>query len=116
MNIDKTKIAFATLMVICILLSIYIVVNNTSKSTTWEEFEHTGYIKEFILYNQFPDQELYIGFVDGNWTLVNVNHFWTYTQLININTSLPVTINYKKNGLYHVKVTNLDGYYNEAEE
>ena len=115
-KMNKTKIAFGTLMLICILIAVYTVVNHNSNRAEWEEYEHTGYIKEFILYNQFPDQELYIGFVDGNWTLVNVNYFWTYTQLINLNTTMPVTITYKQNKVYHVKVTDIDGYYNEVEE
>ena len=116
MKINKTQAAFGTLMLVCILISVYIVINHNNNRVYWEEYEHTGYVKEFILYNQFPDQELYIGFTDGNWTLVNDNYFWTYTQLINLNTTMPVTISYKKNGFNHIKVTDINGYYDEVEE
>ena len=117
----KTKINkpltlfFISIIAISFILGA-IILPSYFNSKEWKQHTATGYIKEFTLYNTFPDNSLYIGFTDGKYILVTENRFWTYTQLINLNTSEPVDIIYKQNLNHKIVITQVNGYYYEESE
>ena len=90
-----------------ILLVSYAFLDIYIKRNLWEKKEMSGYITEIRFYNHFPENECYIKFDDGQYLVVNVNHFFAYTILSQINDSY-VTLHYKENGLNDVRLLSVE--------
>jgi len=104
------KMVLCASILIVILMSIYVAHANY-RSQTWESKEVRGIVKEFQLYNDFPNLEVFIYFTDASYLHVTSNPFWTYSQLINLNLTQPITVHYKINLNHKIRVTNIEGFY-----
>lgn len=112
------KLEFITIIsiVLIVILAAVWVAYDFHKKTVWKYKVIDGYIIEYELYNDFPNQELLIYFSDGNYLHVTGNPFWAYSQVINLNLSQSTIINYKENLNHNIRVVNVEGYYFEVEE
>jgi len=90
------------LSMFCVGISYYFI-DTHLKENTWETKTKTGIINELILYNHFPNTELFISFVGGDALLITQNHLNAYSYLSQIDDSL-VEIKYKENGYHWVYV------------
>jgi hypothetical protein len=79
----------------------------TTKESSWREKEITGYLRDVQLITTFPNEGVYVMFMDGDFLFVNVNYFWTYSQLHTIDPTNEVKITYEINGMSSVKVTHI---------
>jgi hypothetical protein len=108
-----TLIIFLTL-VLSILGSCFWIFNDiTTKESTWREKEITGYLRDVQLITTFPNEGVYIMFMDGNFTFVTENYFWTYSQLHTIDPTNQVKITYEINGMSRVRVTHIQELSND---
>lgn len=98
---------FMISLLICVAIGGYIMIVNNINQSTWTTRYSEGYIDEMILYNQFPDNELYIRYTDGNYTLIHGNPFWTHAQLSVSNFSNMINITYQVNGYGFARALNV---------
>ena len=112
--LKKETIIFIIIATLASLPVIYVVHTDIIKETSWTSHTLSGNIKEFTLYNSFPDNSLYIAFTNGKHIVVTENRFWAYTQLINLNTSSPVNITYKQNENNKILVTSINAFYYDS--
>jgi len=102
---NRWMVLFIVAIISCAGAGSYIFYNDYSQQNDWTTHNITGRIVGMQLYNQFPTIELYIAMSNGNYTLVNVNPFWTHAQLVNYDQSKIIKITYKENSAGAVKVT-----------
>jgi len=112
MEIKLTKvhvkwIAAVLFSLIFIGLALWVAVDVISKETTWKEKEIIGYLRDVQLITTFPNEGVYIMFMDGDFLFVNVNYFWTYSQLHTIDPTNQVKITYEINGMSRVRATHI---------
>lgn len=105
------KVAGIILVVLLILCPSLLYVNDIyTKETTWTEKEITGQLLNIMLYNTFPNEEVFVSFTDGQFLVVTQNQFGTYSVLQSLyaqNGSMIVLIKYKENGYNKVYVESI---------
>lgn len=97
-RMSPITLIFVLALMICVALAGYIMIMHNVNQSRWDTRYIDGYVEEMILYNQFPDEELYVRFDDGNYTLIHTNPFWTYSHLSIIDFNHKVNITYQVNG------------------
>ena len=90
------------------LFALYSFFNTYIETHSWEENKMSGYISEIRLYNHFPDNECYIRFDDGQYLVVDINHFFAYTILSQVSNDTYVTLIYERNGLNNVRLISVE--------
>jgi hypothetical protein len=85
----------------------------TTKQSSWQTKEITGQIRELKLITTFPDEGLLICFIDGNYTFIDVNYYWTYSHLLPINSANSVKLTYATNGAGQTKTLSIKEIANE---
>lgn len=85
----------------------WIVNDITTKESTWREKTIEGYLRDVQLITTFPNEGLYIMFMDGDFLFVTENYFWTNSQLHNIDPTNKVNITYDINGWGSIRVTHI---------
>ena len=99
---------FFAFVIFCVCFVIYVYVDGYTKSTTWETETISGHIDELILYNDFPQLETYILFDSGEYVVIDINHFWAYSHLSQIQSQNNVEMTYKINGWNHKKAIQIE--------
>jgi len=87
---------------------IFATVDANIKATTWETETISGHIDELILYNDFPQLETYVLFDSGEYIVIDINHFWSYSHLSQVQPQNNVEITYKINGWNHKKAIQIE--------
>jgi len=106
----EIKMVICSMILILVMSGVYITYDSYL-TTTWHKKEIGGYVREYKLYNDFPNIELFIYFTDASYLHVTRNPFWTYSQIINIDISKKITINYEINEKDSIKVIDVNGFY-----
>ena len=94
---------FFAFVIFCVCFVIYVFVDGNIKATTWETETISGHIDELILYNDFPQLETYVLFDSGEYIVIDINHFWAYSHLSQVQPQNNVELTYKVNGWNHKK-------------
>jgi len=89
---------FISCILVCLIWGSFIYYKNVELKETWETKYKEGHLKDLILYNNFPNNELFITFTDGNYTVITENRFWAYAHLSVVDTNNIVNLTYKENG------------------
>lgn len=97
----KSTVIFVVAMILTCCFIGYMFVDNHTKQTTWTTKTVTGHISQLILYNDFPQLETYVLFDNGNYTVIDINHFWAYSHLAQIQPQNNVELTYKVNRHNH---------------
>jgi hypothetical protein len=105
------NIIFCISVIAVLIISAVALYTSHISQTTWEAKEIHSRIKEFTLYNTFPNNALYVGFINGEYILCTENRYWAYTQLINLDISTTVDITYKENKNHDILITKINGWY-----
>ena len=112
MKIEINK-KMAGIILVVILIgcpSVWYVNDVYTKENTWTEKEMTGQLLNIILYNTFPNEELFVSFTDGQFLVITQNQFGTYSVLQSMyaqNVSMIIHIKYKENGYNKVYVESI---------
>jgi len=106
-NLKIVKWILIAFVVTTISCCIYTLNDVTTKSSNWETKEITGQIRELKLITTFPDEGLLICFIDGNFTFIDINYYWTYSHLLPINSNNSVKLTFATNGAGQTKVISI---------
>lgn len=101
-------LAIFIIIVLCFVGAAGLILNDVlTKESNWREKTIEGYLRDVQLITTFPNEGLYIMFMDGDYLFVTENYFWTNAQLHNIDPTNKVNITYEINGYSNVRVTHI---------
>jgi len=86
----------------------FIYVDDYNRSRDWELKSKTGFIRELILYNEFPNEELLVIMDNGDYILITENELWAYGYLsIAYEDQVEVYIEYQTNSKGRTRATDI---------
>lgn len=99
---------FIILIIIFVAIIAALTIDHQLKESTWKPKIITGEINEIILYNTFPNEELFITFTSGEFLVVTKNYMGTYAILSQLPSNSNVRIDYYENGHHKIYVKDIE--------